>query len=155
MKSRPVTGICLAAVICAWAGAASPLALAGGAPSAFVTVAAAEEPGTDSLLDRLRGFWQQIGLGHAAAESPQSEEHKVAALTPEQREQMRDQIRQQWQSATPEERERRREEFRERWESATPEQRERWRERRERFERGEGREGGRPGGPGGFAPPGR
>jgi len=59
----------------------------------------------------------------------------LAALTPEEREQMRDQIRQQWQSKTPEERQRLKDEYRERREAMTPEQRQQFREQaRERWQ---------------------
>jgi Spy/CpxP family protein refolding chaperone len=115
-----------------------------------------------SLLDQIRERFHRLSccgdtdVPAKAAELPE----KLVYLTPEQREQMRDQIRKQWQSASPEERKKHREEFRERWEAATPEQREQIREHaRDRWEqltpeqRQQMRQNiedrsGRPGGPG-------
>ncbi|HEX5394058.1 MAG TPA: DUF3106 domain-containing protein [Rhodocyclaceae bacterium] len=89
-----------------------------------------------SLIDHMRELFHRLSGGFLASEGKATDANavvdppeKLASLTLEQREQMRDQIRQQWQSASPEERKKHREEFRERWESATPEQREQIKER--------------------------
>ncbi|GAB2181937.1 hypothetical protein DLREEDagrD3_21600 [Denitratisoma sp. agr-D3] len=59
----------------------------------------------------------------------------LAALTPEEREQMREQIRQQWLSKTPEERQRLKDEYRERRDAMSPEERQQFREQaRERWQ---------------------
>lgn len=67
------------------------------------------------------------------------------SLTPEQRQQMRSQIKEHWEQMSPEERQRKRDEMRERWERLPPEERqqlrERIREHRQEYPRGEGRGG--------------
>ena len=76
-----------------------------------------------------------VGSLHAQTGLVAWEAGPLAALSPEEREQMRDQIRQQWQSKTPEERQRLREEFREKREAMSPEQRQQFREQaRERWQ---------------------
>lgn len=106
-----------------------------------------------------------LAVGPLHAEENFWADRSLAALTPEQREQLRDQVRQQWQNSSPEDRQRLRDEFRERRESMSPEQRQQFREQarerwqqmnpeqrqelRQRFEeRRQEREGGRPGGEG-------
>ena len=53
---------------------------------------------------------------------------QLAALSPEERERMRSQIREHWEQASPEERPRMREERHERWQQMPPEERQRRRE---------------------------
>lgn len=73
------------------------------------------------------------GLLHAA--EPAWPWGPLAALTAEEREQMREQIRQQWQSKSPEERQRLRDEYRERRDTMSPEERQQLREQtRERWQ---------------------
>lgn len=77
------------------------------------------------------GLAQAVVL-HAAPPPPPV---MVATLTPEQREELREQIRRQWQNRSPEERDRLKEEFRARREAMTPEQRQQFREQaRERWQ---------------------
>lgn len=102
------------------------------------SVGVASVQAESNLLDHMRN-WIRIfsccGLKTEVSAAASEPPEKLAYLTPEQREQMRDQIRQQWQSASPEERKKHREEFRERWEAASPEQREQIREHaRDRWE---------------------
>lgn len=63
-------------------------------------------------------------------------EERLSYLSPEERDRMRDQIRQQWEQMSPEERQRHREEWRNRWQRVPPEERQRHREEfRQRWER--------------------
>ncbi len=63
-------------------------------------------------------------------------EAKLSYLSPEERDRMRDQIRQQWEQMSPEDRQRHREEWRNRWQRVPPEDRQRHREEfRQRWER--------------------
>lgn len=63
-----------------------------------------------------------------------------SSLPPEQRQQMRQQMREHWQQMPPEQRDERRQEFRERWQQVPSEERQRIREEmRERGGSGDGR----------------
>lgn len=134
MGSRCFLSTCLMSSFLFWG--AAPLS-AGAAQSEHGAKESAAEtaPHAPGLFEQLRDFFHHLAPATESPEEARVQPDRMAALTPEQREQMRDQIRQQWQSATPEERQKRREEFHERWESATPEQRDQMRERaRERWE---------------------
>jgi Spy/CpxP family protein refolding chaperone len=136
MSSRLVLKNCLLA------GAIASGALA--APAWATADETANNPGAASaqvetgLLDHMRAWLSAFsccGSKTEAAAGASEQPDKLVYLTPEQREQMRDQIRKQWQSASPEERQKHREEFKERWEAATPEQREQLRDHaRDRWE---------------------
>lgn len=80
----------------------------------------------------------------------------LAALSPEQREQMRQQMREHWRQLPPEQRQEQRREWRERRQQMSPEERqqarEAWQQRREQFGNGPDNGGGGPGGPGGGHP---
>lgn len=74
------------------------------------------------------------GLAHADPGRP-------GRLSPEERQQMRQQMREHWQQMPPEQRDYRRQELRDRWQQMPPDERQRWRdERRRRHD--DGREGG-------------
>lgn len=76
------------------------------------------------------------GLAHADP----GRDGRPGRLSPEERQQMRQQMREHWQQMPPEQREYRRQEMRERWQQMPPEDRQRWREDRRR--RLEDRRGG-------------
>lgn len=86
------------------------------------------------MLALAAGAWTMAGAGVAAAASQQV----LAGLPPEQRQQMRQQMREHWQQMPPEQRETRRQEFRERWQQVPSDERQRMREEM-REHRGGGR----------------
>jgi len=78
------------------------------------------------------GLWAVAGVARADS------------MPPEQRQQMRQQMREHWQQMPPEQREVRRQEYRERWQQLPSDERQRIREEmRERGGYGEGRHHGR------------
>lgn len=133
MGSHRVLKSCLLVGVLASGAAAAPAWATADDSVSAGTAASAQAPSASfNLFDRMRELFHRFacceGKTDVASAATGDEPEKLAYLTPEQREQMRDQIRQQWQSASPEERKKHREEFQERWESATPEQREQIRE---------------------------
>lgn len=133
MRSRVVLKNCLLIGTLVFAASGTARATVDGSSGGSASVGQAPS----GIVERVLDLFHHFGLGSSeqAQPTPQKAADKLVSMTPEQREQMRDQIRQQWQSASPEERQKRREEFHERWESATPEQRDQLRERaKERWE---------------------